>query len=319
MNSYEQHPFGKMLPKARASQFREVKDSIATNGFDFKRHPVVIFEKMVLDGWTRYTAMAELADEKGMVFGSECFVEYESPGDLKGDPLRAEAMLFVSRENVMRRHLEEDDRLNVAMKIKKQLEELAPEDRDEGRINKQAAEAAGVSEKSVSRASRVEKEGSPELKKAMAEGKVGPGTAEKLLKADPKAIKAAVDAVEKKKKGKKITIKDVKAATGVRDLAKRPVPKHLVKVFNWGDDLDNAATQLKTIMRTLRKASADIPAVGTQSIMSNLESVANVIKAESPGWVCQGCQGEGKVEGKNCNICKGKGHVKTGSGTQPKW
>lgn len=312
MKTYLQHPYGKIVKPARVAQFREVKDSIATHGFDHERHPIWIYQGQVLEGWTRYCAMAELVDEKGMVFGPECFKQFEGGN--------AEAVLFVSRENVMRRHLEEDDRLNVAMKIKKQLEELAPEERDysKGSMDKQAAEAAGVSEKTVRRASRVEREGSPELKQAMQEGKVSPGTAEKLLKADPKAIKKAVEKVGKKKKGK-ITLKEVKAATGVRDLAKRPVPKHLVKVFNWGDELDAAAVQLKTIMRTLRKASDEIPAVGTQTIMSNLTSVVSVIEAESPGWVCQGCQGEGKRDGKQCNICKGKGHVKTGSGKEPKW
>lgn len=308
MKTYEQHPYGAILPKPRKSQFEELKNSIQDDGLKDK---IITYKGKILDGWTRYTAMAELADEKGMVFGPDHFEVFA------GDD--QEAMRFVTARNVARRHLDEDDRLRVAMKIKKQLEEMAEDDRDEGRINKQAAEAAGVSEKAVSRASRVHKEGSPELKKALDEGKVGPGTAEKLLKADPKAIKKAVEAVEKRKKGKKLTIKDVKAATGVVDLAKRQVPKHLVKVFNWGDDLDNAGTQLKTIMRTLRKAADELPAVGTQTIMSNLESVVNVIKAESPGWVCQGCQGEGKRDGKRCNICKEKGYVKVGSGTQPRW
>lgn len=307
MKIYEQHPYGKLLPKARAAQFREVKDSIKTYGFDFERHPIMLYDGKILDGWTRYTASLEIADENGEKLTDQCFREFAGTD--------AEAVMYVSRENVMRRHLDEDDRLNVALKIKRQLEALAPEERDEGRINKQAAEAAGVSEKSVSRASRVHREGSPELKQAMDEGKVGPGTAEKLLKADPEAVKKAI----KKKGKKKLTIADVKAATGVRDLAKRPVPKHLAKVFNWGDDLDGAATQLKTIMRTLRKASDELPAVGTQSIMSNLTSVVSVIESESPGWVCQGCQGEGKAEGKRCNICKEKGYVKKGSGTQPKW
>lgn len=309
MKTYKQHAFGSLIPRMRAAQFKELKANIAEHGL---LEPIKIFQGEVLDGWNRYQALGEIEDETGKKFGPESFAEldFETP---------AKAMEYVVATNIARRHLDEDDRLRVAMKVRKELEKLTPAERGEGRIDKQAAEAAGVSERTVTRAARVEREGSDELREAVEGGKIKPGVAEKLLKADPKAVKKAIKKAEKIGK-KKVSVADVKRETGMTDISKKPVPKSLQKIFGLGDDLEDIAQQLARIMKQLKRIGEDIPEVYTQTIIANLGSVTNVCKSAAPAWVCRKCEGTGKTEGgKNCNVCKAKGHVATGSGTMPKW
>lgn len=57
MKKYEQHEFGKLLPKMTPEEFDELKKDIKSNGLSF---PIYIYENKILDGWHRYCACIEL-------------------------------------------------------------------------------------------------------------------------------------------------------------------------------------------------------------------------------------------------------------------
>ena len=249
-------------------------------------------------------------------------IRYEEfkPNPLLNTTADEQALQYVLSVNLARRHIPESDRLKVALKVRKELQKLKPADKPEGKVDAAAAKAAGVSERNVSRAARVEREGPEELKKAMAEGDVTPRAAEKLLKADKDKIKKAVKEI-KENKGSKARAQVLREAlkSGVKDLAKRAVPKSLQDIFQAGDDIDTCVQELRRIMKVLKNAGKHVPTVYTQEIIRNLDSVTGTIESNAPAWVCQACQGEGTHEGKKCSVCKARGYVARGNGREPRW
>jgi len=305
---YEQHPYGQLIPKMKAKQFADLQDSIEANDL---QQPIKLYQGMILDGWNRYTACNNIntnSPEKSVSIRFETFEGNDQ-----------QALAFVLDVNLARRHLTEQDRIKVALKVRKELQKLADDEKPEGKIDAAAARAAGVSERTVSRAAKVEKHGDKDITEAMESGDITPAAAEKLLKADKKAVKKAISEVRKAGgKARREVLKEA-VSSSVKDLAKRTVPKSLVKFFTAGDDLDVICQEMKRIMKLLKEAGKVLPSVYTQTIISNMTSVEAVLMAESPAWVCQKCQGDGESGGKKCNICKGNGYIKRGNGREPKW
>lgn len=305
---YEQHPYGQLIPKMQAAQFAELQKSIEANGLQI---PIKLFQGQVLDGWNRYTACNNINENDPEHAVS---IKYE---DFQGT--EAEALSYVLAANLARRHLTENDRLKVALKVRKELKKLAPDDRPEGKIDAEAAKVAGIGERTVSRAAKVEAYGDEELTEAMEAGDVSARAAEKLIKADTAKIKEALGKVKGKKGKSRAEVLKQAIQSSVKDLAKRAVPKSLIKLFSVGDDLDTISQELKRIMKMLKKCGELLPAVYTQTIISNITTIDSVITAESPAWVCQGCDGSGQADGKKCSICKGQGYLKRGNGKEPRW
>ncbi len=305
---YEQHPYGQLIPKMKAKQFSDLQASIEANDLQM---PIILFEGKVLDGWNRYTACNNINENQP---DRAVKIRYET---FEGSP--GQAMAFVLNANLNRRHLTEQDRIKVALKVRKEMQKLSGDDKPEGRIDEAAAKAAGVSTRTVGRAAKVEKHGDKDITEAMEAGDITPAAAEKLLKADKKKVREAVENVKKAGgKARREVLREAVSST-VKDLAKRTVPKSLVKYFTAGDDLDVISAELKRIMKLLKKTGELIPSVYSQTIIANLTSIDSVLVAESPAWVCQKCQGDGEANGKKCNVCKGQGFIKRGNGKEPKW
>lgn len=82
----KQHPLSAAFPAMSADDFQALKDDIEVNG---QREPVIVFEGMVLDGWHRYQACAQL----GLNVQKFTFAQDEDP------------VAFVLSHNLHRRHL----------------------------------------------------------------------------------------------------------------------------------------------------------------------------------------------------------------------
>lgn len=149
------HEYANLFPMMDDRQYRELVEDVRQCGV---REPIVFIDGKILDGRNRYMA------------ARECGIEYprvEFQGD---DPLG-----YVISMNLKRRHLSESQRGMVAAKLAK-LPQGARTDL-EHRANLHdvsAADAAtmlNVSERTVKTAKAVERDGAPELVKAVEEGR----------------------------------------------------------------------------------------------------------------------------------------------------
>jgi hypothetical protein len=144
-----QHPIGKLFPHMSDEEFETLKDSIRQTGFN-NQEPPVLFEGMVLDGWHRYSA--------GMDLGIEVpTINFDARLGLT--PLQ-----LVVQRNLNRRHLTTSQKAAVAA----DLALTANLQSGDKPTIAQAAEAMGVSERSVATAAALKKEdpeGFEEVKK----------------------------------------------------------------------------------------------------------------------------------------------------------
>jgi protein gp37/ParB-like chromosome segregation protein Spo0J len=98
-DALKQHPLSAAFPSMSDAAFGELRADIAANGL---RHPIVLYDGAVLDGWHRYRACAET----GVPIKSTEF---------KGDDLKARK--FVVSTNLMRRHLDTSQRAMIAARF----------------------------------------------------------------------------------------------------------------------------------------------------------------------------------------------------------
>ena len=191
------HPLAEIFPLITGREFEELKKDIAQNGV---REAIVIYDSQILDGRNRFRACQEVGVTPD-------FVEYD--GD---DPLQ-----YVISLNLHRRHLSEGQRSDVAASIAnlpvgRPSVSLAgwechscdwgcPEEWDychnckedrpesipsiEGVSQSDAAELMNVSVASVERAAKVQREGVPELRGKVKEGKVSVSAAADVATLDP--------------------------------------------------------------------------------------------------------------------------------------
>lgn len=161
------HPAAEMFPLMGDAEFAAFKADIAAHGL---RDPIVTHEGAVLDGRNRYRACTELGIKP-------TFREWDGGGD---------PVAFVVSANLHRRHLNEGQRAMVAARIatmrRGERTDLASID---AKSDAQAAEMLNVSEPSVERAKKVQRDGVPELVNAVESGDVSVSAAAALADADP--------------------------------------------------------------------------------------------------------------------------------------
>lgn len=168
----EFHPIANLFPMMDGEQWKEFKLDIEVEGV---LDPVILYEGKILDGRNRYKAAEEL--------GVECrFENYNGE-----DPLG-----YVLSHNLHRRHMDTGQRAAVAAKIANlDLGSNQHVTKEAGLIKpaseapvseKKAAELMNVSPDSVKRAKKVIQEATPEVVKALEEGKVTLNAAVKTLK-----------------------------------------------------------------------------------------------------------------------------------------
>jgi N6-adenosine-specific RNA methylase IME4/ParB-like chromosome segregation protein Spo0J len=157
MKEYEFHPLAEIFPLIEGREFEDLVQDIAQHGLI---EPIVLYDGKIIDGRNRYLACEDSGIEP-------VFRTYS--GD---DPAG-----YVISLNLKRRHLSESQRAMVAVKLAtlehggdRKTEEFKTS--IEGLKIEKAAELLNVGRASVERAKTVDREGVPELKRAVERGKV---------------------------------------------------------------------------------------------------------------------------------------------------
>jgi protein gp37 len=99
MTEYQRHPLSEIFPMMTDMEFAELRADIAANGL---RHPILLFENKVLDGWHRYTACQQTGAE----------LRY---ADFDGD--EEQATRAVISDNLARRQLNTSQRALIAARL----------------------------------------------------------------------------------------------------------------------------------------------------------------------------------------------------------
>lgn len=155
----------KAMPVMSDRQFDDLVASIRTVGFDPK-HPIVIWRGEILDGRHRARACEVLGIEPPTVV-------------FEGDEEAAAAEVW--KENVARRHFPDGHRAMLAARlvtVRLGDNQYSPDRADPGRVTREkAAELAGVSTRSLDRATELITLNDPEMESEVAAGNMGLQTA----------------------------------------------------------------------------------------------------------------------------------------------
>jgi len=148
------HDIAGIFPMMSEHEFNELKSDITVNGL---REPIVVYGDKIIDGRNRYKACKELGIEpKFCLFNPE----------IHGDPIA-----FVASLNLQRRHLNSSQKAMVAANIATLKQ--GHKKTDENQITQtEAAQHLGISEHSIFRATKVKRNGIPELEQAVMDGKM---------------------------------------------------------------------------------------------------------------------------------------------------
>ncbi|AJE23807.1 plasmid replication/partition related protein [Azotobacter chroococcum] len=174
LQALEFHPFSNLFPLLQGEDFTNLAKDIELHG---QREPIILFEGRILDGRNRYRACLELGREP-------------DTRPFEG----ADALEFVLSLNLRRRQLTIAQRAVIAAELSALREQIAQAEakssapgetsHDSAMGIEQAAQLLGISPRSVSSASRVVREGAPELVDAVRNGKVSVSAAEHVSKLD---------------------------------------------------------------------------------------------------------------------------------------
>jgi len=194
------HPVAKFFPMLSASELNEMADSIKREGL---LNPCVRQGDVLLDGRNRLAA-CKLAGVEPR------FIEYT------GDDVVA----FIIGQNIHRRHLDESQRSMVAARLAT-LPSNRPVSAPIGAVKSQpeAASMLNVGRRSVQRGRVVLEHGTPELAKAVDDGRLAVSEAAKIAKKDVETQKAVVQKVTERPMSGAKALKEIKAEQDKRDLA----------------------------------------------------------------------------------------------------
>lgn len=170
LQALEFHPFSNLFPLLQGEDFTHLAKDIELHG---QHEPIILFEGRILDGRNRYRACLELGREP-------------DTRPFEG----ADALEFVLSLNLRRRQLTIAQRAVIAAELsalrEREAKSSSPGEtsHDSAMGIEQAAQLLGISPRSVSSASRVVREGAPELVDAVRNGKVSVSAAEHVSKLD---------------------------------------------------------------------------------------------------------------------------------------
>lgn len=164
--NYEYHELANLFPLMDESQYSDLVADIKENGLI---ESIILHEEKILDGRNRYNACNDAGVEPN-------FVEYEGE----------DALSYVISLNLNRRHLNESQRAMIGAKLanmkvgKKSLYRENSTDI----TNTEAAQKLNVSDYSIKKAKKVQKEGIEDLQKSVEAGKVSVSAASDIATLD---------------------------------------------------------------------------------------------------------------------------------------
>ena len=155
--TFTQHPLSAAFPPMQAEEFQALKDSIEAIGV---QNPITLLDGMVIDGWHRYSAAAEL----GMGCPS---VEIDCDIDPKD---------FVMAQNKARRHITAAQLASATTAVyawRPLGDQRSALNADRVKTTAELAEIAGVGTRSIEQAKAVQAHAAPEVIEAVKRGEVG--------------------------------------------------------------------------------------------------------------------------------------------------
>lgn len=154
MTNLTQHPLSAAWPAMQADEYQSLKSSIEVIGI---QNPITLFEGMVIDGWHRYSACADL--------GIHC------PSKLLGD---VDPVDFVKSQNDARRHITASQKALAITSIyawkPAHREKKSVPGTNLSKSTAELAAIAGVSESYIEKAKAVQANATPEVKAAVKAG-----------------------------------------------------------------------------------------------------------------------------------------------------
>lgn len=156
---YTQHPLSAAFPAMQADEFQALKDSIESIGV---QNPITLLDGMVIDGWHRYSAAAEL--------GMHCPTVELDDTDPKD---------FVMAQNKARRHITAAQLASATTAVYAWTPVGNPafsQSRTEcviAKTNAELADIAGVGVRTIQQAKSVQSHAAPEVIEAVKRGEVG--------------------------------------------------------------------------------------------------------------------------------------------------
>ena len=254
MPIYQIHEVANIFPRMSAEEFVQLKADIKENGL---REPIWLHEGQIIDGRNRYWACQEV--------GAEIHArEWDGSGSLTA---------FVVSLNLHRRHLDESQRAIVGARIKPMFEEEArarmtagtnqyspsAERREGSKAAEQAATAVNTSSRSIERATKVIKDGAPELVAAVESGEVSVTAAAEVAKLSKEEqvqiVAKGPEEVKKAAKEKRPEVKPSEAriyeGTTFSALTVTVQVESMLEKIAWKDP--NAITALERIAESVQR------------------------------------------------------------------
>lgn len=186
---YIQHPLSSAFPSMDTETFRALVEDIRSHG---QRDTATLCDGMIIDGWHRYRACQELK--------IPCRIEEFSGLD---------AVAFVRSKNQHRRHYQKSQQAAIEVSLTAWAEAHRPRKGEPGSplsTNKEMADRAGTTERTIQQAKRAHEAG---LGEAVRDGKVSAKVASEIAKSDPELAKQVA-------KGEKTLPQAVEEVTGKR-------------------------------------------------------------------------------------------------------
>lgn len=200
--SYSQHPLSSAFPSMDTASFRALVEDIRSHG---QRDPATLCDGMIIDGWHRYRACQEL--------GISCRLEEFSGLD---------AVAFVRSKNQHRRHYQKSQQAAIEVSLTDWAVSHRPNKGEAASplaTNKEMAERAGTTERTIQHAKRAHEAG---LGEAVRDGKISAERAAEIAKADP-------DLAKQVGLGEKTLPQAVEEITGKRPGSKPKNPANPIK------------------------------------------------------------------------------------------
>jgi len=193
------HEYANLFPLIQGKEFVELKRSVKEHGL---AEPIVTYKGKILDGRNRFRACQETGVEPD-------FFEYGG-----ADPLQ-----FVVTHNLHRRHLDESQRAMVLAKLKSVGSGGNQNGTSAASTKADMAKQLNVSERSGRNASKVLRDGTPELQEKVESGVIKVTPAAKIAAKPPEQQAAAILDMVKPKPAtskEKSLAKDAKAQARVQ-------------------------------------------------------------------------------------------------------
>ena len=245
--NYSQHPLSAAFPAMGSETFLALVEDVRSHG---QRDTATLCDGMVIDGWHRYKACQELS--------IPCRFEEFSGLD---------AVAFVRSKNQHRRHYQKSQQAAIEVSLTAWAEAHRPRKGEAASpfsTNKEMADRAGTTERTIQHAKRAHEAG---LGEAVRDGKVSAERAAELAKADPALAKQVAH-------GEVSLSAAVAKVDGKQAKPSKPKPKPKPKVIT-----EDRAAEILAENESLREANAELAKNAAEAASEN-DSMGAIFDAD---------------------------------------